>query len=162
MRTITRIYKTGKPRMSTVQLDCGHKTEHDTASIKRWQWFIGRTGMNCPKCHADPSKPMRTWTLAYEIDIDAETAEDAAQQALQFARDESCIATWCVRSSESNQGEQLPEITGLVHIHPDGHAEAELNEPEEHEHKSCTVCGECVHCGLRPCRDGGPHTLEAK
>lgn len=36
--------------MSTVELDCGHKTEHDTASIKKWQWFIGRTGMACPRC----------------------------------------------------------------------------------------------------------------
>lgn len=50
MPIITRIYRTGKPHMSTVELDCGHKSEHDTASIKRWQWFIGRTGMVCPQC----------------------------------------------------------------------------------------------------------------
>lgn len=50
MRTITRIYKTGKPRMSTVQMDCGHKTEHKTADIKKWQLFIGKTGMTCPTC----------------------------------------------------------------------------------------------------------------
>lgn len=29
------------------------------------------------------------------------------------------------------------------------------------DHKYCTVCRECITCNLRPCRDGGPHTLSA-
>lgn len=26
------------------------------------------------------------------------------------------------------------------------------------DHEYCTVCRECITCGLRPCRDGKPHT----
>lgn len=70
MRTITRIYRAGVPRVSVVELDCGHKTTHETALIKRWQWFIGKTGMVCPTCNradarsesvvADPPAPIVT------------------------------------------------------------------------------------------------------
>ena len=28
---------------------------------------------------------------------------------------------------------------------------------ETHSYVSCTVCGECTTCNLRPCRDGGKH-----
>lgn len=27
------------------------------------------------------------------------------------------------------------------------------------DHKYCVVCRECITCALRPCRDGGEHTL---
>ena len=31
---------------------------------------------------------------------------------------------------------------------------------EEHVHRDCVECRECVDCGLRPCRNGMSHTLQ--
>lgn len=72
MRTITRIYRTGKPRMSTVELDCGHKSEHATANIKTWQWFIGKGGMTCPQCA--PTLDLDTVVAAMKREILADIA----------------------------------------------------------------------------------------
>lgn len=33
----------------------------------------------------------------------------------------------------------------------------EDEDPCNNGHVRCIVCGECVTCGLRPCRDGKPH-----
>ncbi len=33
----------------------------------------------------------------------------------------------------------------------------EISDPFEQGHKRCKVCGECITCNLRPCRDGKEH-----
>lgn len=69
-RTIKRIYRTGKARMSTMELDCGHKTEHATASIKKWQWFIGKTGMTCPTCDRAELTPEQATKFVRNLEAD--------------------------------------------------------------------------------------------
>lgn len=42
---------------------------------------------------------------------------------------------------------------GVLHPTP---AEA-ASEAHDRDAPRCSACGECLPCGLRPCRDGGPH-----
>lgn len=62
----------------------------------------------------------RHFHLTYEIDIDAETVEQAIRDATTLVRDASYAATWNVSSFESDIGERLPEITGWATLAPDG------------------------------------------
>jgi hypothetical protein len=73
---------------------------------------------------------MRSFRLSYEIDVDADTVEEAVRQATEMARDTRAIATWSVLSTESHMGEPQPEISVVASLLPSGDVEIDGNESE--------------------------------
>jgi hypothetical protein len=74
---------------------------------------------------------MRHFFLSYEIDIDADTVEEAVRQATEYARNQNIAATWSFTSVEGSGGEVMPELIGFATIAPNGQVEVSITEGSE-------------------------------